>query len=137
MTQYHKRGFQVRLFLTQNAMLRGESGPRPRIDKRWDQVELSLAGMKKSADDHDARFLVILLPRRDQVSGQFPAERYNQRLTAILDRHDIPYINVLNQLQNAYTKYGKSLFIPWDGHNSKSSQQHHCACCRNCCAWLV
>lgn len=104
-------------YLLQNALLRGEGNAV--IDRRWNQVERSLSGMRKSTDDRDVAFLVVSLPRRDQVDGRLPADRYNQRLKVILGRYGIPSINMLGPLQSAYKEYNKSLFIPWDGHNSK------------------
>ena len=54
-------------FLTQNALLAGESNPE--IDRRWEQVEKSLAGMKAMVAENNVDLLVVSLPRRDQVDG--------------------------------------------------------------------
>lgn len=104
-------------FATQNALVRGEINPA--IRKRWDQVELSLAAMKKQADDSMVDFRVVLLPRRDQVDGRVPAADYNRRIEDVLERNGIPYINMLLPLQQSFQEHGKELFIPWDGHNSR------------------
>ena len=104
-------------FRLQQALLRGESNPI--IDKRWGQVEKSMCGMRNKTDAYGIGLLVVALPRRDQVDGRLPADRYNQRLKEIFDRCGVRFTNMLDPLQTAYKVHGKSLFIPWDGHNSK------------------
>ena len=63
-------------------------------------------------------FIIAVLPRRDQVSGQITEMDYFERLNIIADEIDIPMISMLQPLKNAYTQYGQDLFIAWDGHNS-------------------
>jgi hypothetical protein len=99
-----------------NALLGGESNPE--IDRRWEQVEHSLLVMKETAARNDVGFLVVSLPRRDQVDGRLPAGKYNARLSSVMGRTGVNYINLLGPLQQAYRKHGKALFIPWDGHNT-------------------
>jgi lysophospholipase L1-like esterase len=99
-----------------NALLAGESNPE--IDRRWEQVEHSLLEMKETAARNDVGFLVVSLPRRDQVDGRLPAEKYNKRLSAVMKRTGVRFINLLGPLQQAYKEHGKELFIPWDGHNT-------------------
>ena len=101
----------------QNALLKGELSPN--LAKRWLQVENSLAAMKRESAKKHTQFGIVLLPRRDQVSGQMPWEAYSNRLKNIAKQYQIPVISALVPLQEAYKVHGKKLFIPWDGHNSK------------------
>ena len=78
-----------------------------------------MCAMRKKADSYGVVFLVVALPRRDQISGRLPADKYNRKLKEIFDRCGVRSINMLDPLQTAFKVHGKSLFIPWDGHNSK------------------
>jgi len=89
------------------------------FDKLWQQVNSSLSRMKLVCDREKIKFIIASLPRRDQISGQLPWEGYHKRLQTIASRLHIPLINMLEPLQESYDDYGKALFIPWDGHNSK------------------
>jgi len=104
-------------FLLQDELLRG--GSNSIIDKRWNQVERSMCAMREITDAYSIGFLVVALPRRDQVDGRLPADRYNQRLKEIFDRCEVRFTNMIDPLQTAFKVHGKSLFIPWDGHNTK------------------
>lgn len=103
-------------FMIQNAVLAGKSSPE--IDRRWEQVERSLLIMKNITSEKNVGFLVISLPRRDQVDGRLPAEEFNKRLSTVISRTKVKYMSLLAPLQHAYKEHGKSLFIPWDGHNT-------------------
>lgn len=105
-----------RAFLMSKEVLAGVSNPE--IDKRWEQVNKSLSAMKDLTETNNITFLVVSLPRRDQVDGRLPSEKYNQRLSAVMKNAGVRFINLLGPLQEAYKVYGKSLFIPWDGHNT-------------------
>lgn len=104
-------------YLQQQALLKGDSGPS--FDKRWQQVDSSLSNMKNVCDREQIKFIIASLPRRDQVSGQLPSKGYQKRLQLITDRHQIPLVGMLGPLQETYNTHGQTLFIPWDGHNSK------------------
>ena len=99
------------------AILRGELNPK--LEKRWQQVKNSLEAMKKESDKNNTKFSIVLLPRRDQVSGQIPWEPYSNHLKDIAKQYQIPVTDTIVPLQEAYKTHGKELFIPWDGHNSK------------------
>lgn len=101
----------------QISLMKGESSPE--LEKRWEQVDRSLAAIKRKSDINNSRFGIVLLPRRDQISGQIPWEAYKNRLVNIAERHQIPVVSAFTSLQEAYKTYRKALFIPWDGHNSK------------------
>lgn len=101
----------------QISLMKGES--LPELEKRWEQVDRSLAAIKRKSDINNVQFGIVLLPRRDQVSGQIPWEAYKNRLVAIAEQRQIPMISAFTSLQEAYKIYKKALFIPWDGHNSK------------------
>lgn len=101
----------------QTSLMKGESSPE--LEKRWEQVDRSLAAIKRKSNINNSRFGIVLLPRRDQISGQIPWEAYRNRLVNIAERHQIPVVSAFTSLQEAYKTYGAVLFIPWDGHNSK------------------
>lgn len=103
-------------FRLQNALLAGESNPE--IDRRWEQVERSLLEMKEATVRNNVGFLVVALPRRDQVNGRLPAGKYNARLSAVMERAGVRFMNLLGPLQQAFREYGMALFISWDGHNT-------------------
>ena len=103
-------------FLQHQALLKGESNPE--FNERWDQVNHSLGSMKKTIDIYSGNFIVASLPRRDQIGGSMPAEAFNKRLQMIVGGHQIPFINMLDPLQQSFKEHGKGLFIPWDGHNT-------------------
>lgn len=88
-------------------------------EKGWQQVEFSISQIKKTSDKNNLLFLLVSLPRRDQVDGRLSENYYNQRLQLIAEKYKIPFINILEPLMLSYEEYGKNLFIPWDGHNSK------------------
>jgi len=90
----------------------------PVAEKGWRQVDHSLAAMKATANQHGAAFLVVVLPRRDQVDGRQPSRGYQNRMREVLELHGIPYVDALETMQLAYANFGLSMFIPWDGHNS-------------------
>ncbi len=103
-------------YLRHEALLRGEEGPKSM--QTWQHIEKSLASMKKLSEQHGSDFMVVSLPRRDQIDGRLPAEAYNNKLAAIALRNDVRLIEMLSPLQQSYAEYGSRLFIPWDGHNS-------------------
>lgn len=92
--------------------------PNERIERGWEQVDRSLAAMQAECSKRGIAFLVAILPRRDQVSGEQPARIYNDRVASIARSHGVDSIDVLPDLCRAYEEYGAQLFIPWDGHNS-------------------
>jgi len=105
-----------RSFEIQQAVVTGAVDPA--VEKGWRQVDHSLAAMKATANQHGAAFLVLVLPRRDQVDGRQSSRGYQSRLREVLQRHGIPHVDALESMQLAYANYGRSMFIPWDGHNS-------------------
>jgi len=104
-------------YLWQIALLNGK--PDQKIEDGWKQVEKSLSAMKKTSEENNIAFLVASLPRRDQVSGNQPGEAYNIRLESIARQNGISMKSMLEALEASFKIYGKDLFIPWDGHNSR------------------
>lgn len=100
----------------EDAIVHGESSPE--IDARWLQVEQSLYEMKAIAMRKNIVFLLVSLPRRDQVDGRVPSDRYSDRLESIAVKLGIPFVNVLEPMRGAYDRHGSDLFISWDGHNT-------------------
>jgi hypothetical protein len=105
------RGFEIEQAIVTGAV-------HPAVEKGWRQADHSLAAMKATINQRGAAFLVVILPRRDQVSGRQPSRGYQNRLREILERHGIPHVDALGTMQLAYSEYGRSMFIPWDGHHS-------------------
>ena len=106
---------------TEDAVVAGRDNER--AERGWRQVERSLAGMKDRCDSRTVMFLVALLPRRDQVSGQNPARGYNARALAIAEKHGIAIVDLQPDLAAEYSLGGTSLFIPWDGHNGAAANR--------------
>jgi lysophospholipase L1-like esterase len=97
--------------------------PDESTERGWRQVERSLAGMKDRCVARKVMFLVAILPRRDQVTGENPARGYNVRALAIAENHRIPMVDLLSDLSATYRLKGTTLFIPWDGHNGAAANQ--------------
>jgi hypothetical protein len=95
-----------------------EDDPDETLERAWEQVEESLRGIQNEAAARGAEFVLVVLPRRDQVSAENPPRGYNRRLASITARLGIPSIDVLESLRAAYDRHGSSLFIPWNGHNT-------------------
>jgi hypothetical protein len=98
----------------EDAVLSGQDDTR--AERGWRQVETSLAQMKELCDSLGARFLVAILPRRDQVSGQHPGRAYNERARRVTEAHRIETLDLLPSLAAEYRVHRDKLFIPWDGH---------------------
>ena len=105
----------------EEAVLSGEDDTR--AERGWRQVETSLAQMKELCDSLGVEFLVAILPRRDQVSGQHPGRAYNQRARRITEAHRIEALDLLPSLSAEYGAHRDKLFIPWDGHNAAAANQ--------------
>jgi lysophospholipase L1-like esterase len=113
---WHALTANPKAILGERAILTGEYAPN--VEPGWKQVTGSLRSMKAFADAQGAGLLIVVLPRRDQVSGQLKKTVYNQRLAAIADTLGIPLVDPLVPLQEAFRTYGPRLFVPWDGHDS-------------------
>jgi GDSL-like Lipase/Acylhydrolase family len=103
----------------EDAILSG--GDDTRAERGWRQVETSLTQMKELCDSLGVEFLVAILPRRDQVSGQHPGRTYIQRARRITDAHRIETLDLLPSLSAEYRVHRDKLFIPWDGHNAAAA----------------
>lgn len=96
-------------------ILSGE--PDPTVEAGWQQVERSLAAARETARAEGAELRLLVIPRRDQVSGANSHTAYNVRATEIADRLGVPVMDALPVLREAWQAHGDALFIPWDGHN--------------------
>lgn len=101
---------------TEDAVLSGSYDER--AERGWRQVDQSLRVMKELCRAREIAFLMAILPRRDQVSGDRSWRAYNDRARAIAEAHGIRVVDLLTSLSGAYRVKGDSLFITWDGHNS-------------------
>ena len=107
--------------LQQQALLQGEDTAI--LSKRWGQVQTSLSNMKKMEDEHNMTFSVAMLPRRDQIDGRLSWDKYSAHIQEITDQNEIAVVDLLPPLQKAYEAHAKALFIPWDGHNTKTANR--------------
>ena len=103
--------------LRQKALLNGEN--EYDIIEAWRQVDDSISAMKKMTDTNNISFMIASLPRRDQIDGRLPWNAYNNHIQAIAEKYNIPFVSMLEPLQQGYKIHKRELFIPWDGHNSK------------------
>jgi len=103
-------------YLRHHALLMGDTSPVSR--SRWRQVESSLIRMKLLSESSGNDFMVISLPKRDQVDGRLPAGAFRSHLQKIALDNDIRLFEMHEPLQAAYEQFGEKLFIPWDGHNT-------------------
>lgn len=92
-------------------------------DADWRQVEVSLRGMQRTARDAGADLLVLLIPRRDQVSGRLAAEGFQQRAASIAARLGVEVVDGRPPLSAAFGELGDRLFLPWDGHDSAAANR--------------
>lgn len=104
-----------------DALLAGKSGPA--INQRWKQAEQSLLSMNERATRNDVTLIVVSLPRRDQIDGRLPPQKYNERLSTMMQRTGVNFKNLYGPLRTAFEDHGNSLFIPWDGHHTASANR--------------
>ncbi len=100
----------------ESRILSGE--PDPVVDASWEDVERNLIEMRDYARERNLGLWFVVLPRRDQVDGSMAGRAYNERFADLAERLDLSLIDVLEPLRLAYEAHGRSLFIPWDGHNT-------------------
>lgn len=96
--------------------------PDSGAERGWAQVARSLAAMQARAAQAGARFVLLAIPRRDQVAGA-AGDGWNRRLAAIAAAQGIPLVDGLAPLRAAWPRYGRKLFIAWDGHDSALANQ--------------
>lgn len=114
-------GPAAKVALHEHHILDGE--PDEVVDRGWQEVERSLAEMKQLCDARGVPLLLVVIPRRDQVDGSEPGTAYNRRIAEIAAGLDIPTVDALPALREAYARHGRALFIPWDGHNTGLANQ--------------
>jgi hypothetical protein len=102
-------------------ILRGD--PDPLIEHGWRDVETSLKEIRDFCHERGIFFELLVLPRRDQVSGIVLETNYNRRAAAVAESLDVQAIDPLDGLRTAYAEHGRNLFITWDGHNSAISNR--------------
>jgi hypothetical protein len=108
-------------FLYEKSILTG--GNDLGVEKGWNQVDKSLEKMKELCDKNHIILYILLIPRRDQVNGQEKIFVFNNKLQELSSKNNIPLIDTLESLSIGYKKYLENLFIAWDGHNSKFSNE--------------
>jgi lysophospholipase L1-like esterase len=98
--------------------------PDPLVDAAWESVEQSLARMADRCREAGVRFLVVALPRRDQISGLNEGRAYNRNLGDVVGRIGVPFVDTLDVLQQLYREQGAAAVnIPWDGHHTKRANE--------------
>jgi len=93
------------------------------LERAWIQVADSLQAMLEEVSSRNAELMLVVLPRRDQVSAEEPPRGYNRRIREIAGQLGIPLIDVLPDLRRAYAVHGEALFIPWNGHNTRITNE--------------
>jgi lysophospholipase L1-like esterase len=68
--------------------------------------------------NRELKIWLLVIPRRDQVEGSEAGRAFNRKTAQIARRLNIPVADVLEALIAEYSREGRKLFIPWDGHNS-------------------
>jgi hypothetical protein len=113
---WKQRGAAAKVALHEQHILNGE--PDEAVARGWRQVEESLAEMKSLCDELGVPLVLVVIPRRDQVDGSEPGTDYDRRISEIAGTLGIPSVDALTPLRESYAVHGRSLFIPWDGHNT-------------------
>jgi hypothetical protein len=68
--------------------------------------------------------MVVVLPRRDQISGRNRARAYNRKIREVADGIGVPMIDTLDDLQALFRAAGADqVNIPWDGHHTKHANE--------------
>lgn len=91
------------------------------VEEAWHQVERSISGMKSCADENHVELLVVVIPRRDEVTGAERGRAFQKRVRAIADANGISCVDPLGALEQEYRRSGDAMFLAWDGHNTKIS----------------
>jgi lysophospholipase L1-like esterase len=93
----------------------------PELDKAWAGVERQLSELQSLAESHFAVGIVVL-PCREQVTGEFNQARYQSRVREIAERVGFFVIDPLPALV-AHRKDARDLFIAYD-RNHPSAAGH-------------
>jgi len=109
-----------RAAVLEERILSGE--PDPRVEAAWAEVERSLSAMVERCRERGVAFVLLALPRRDQVAAQSPQTAYNRRLTALARQLGVPAVDPLASLRDAHRR-DVQLSIPWDGHNTSAANR--------------
>lgn len=102
------------------AVIRGASPES--TDPGWRQVETSLARMARQTRDVGAGFLLLVLPRIDQVTGDEAGLGYQERAARIATSIGVDFVDPLPSLRS-HLQEPEPLTIPWDGHYSALGQR--------------
>lgn len=97
------------------SVIRGVS--EAETDSGWRQVETSLARMARQSRASGAEFLLLVLPRIDQVTGAEAGLAYQERAARIATSIGVELVDPLPTLRRRLRE-PEPLTIPWDGHFS-------------------
>ena len=106
-------------YLYENSIVTGDKYTN--VEAGWSQVDGSLGRMKENCNKNNIDMYLLILSRRDQVSGHQKMEAFNNRIKGLAAKHSIKFMDPLNELKKGYERFGNRLFIEWDGHNSSFS----------------
>jgi hypothetical protein len=90
------------------------------IERRWNSFEIEMQQIKKLAEEAGARTGIVVLPSRQQVSGEFPNAQIQPKVRDIADRLEMFIIDPLPYLR-AKRDEVESLFIPYDRHHPSAA----------------
>lgn len=98
----------------ENAVVYGDN--EINLDAAWRDVEKSLININNFTKQHKTRFIIALLPRRDQILDEGQHFSYNEKFKDIAQRNQFEFVDILPMMKKHKDNL---LFIPWDGHNNK------------------
>jgi lysophospholipase L1-like esterase len=90
----------------------------PLLEQGWQDLEAGMLQIRDFTEQREMGLWLIVLPRRDQVTGGLPGRAYNERSARLAQKLGIPSVDVLEPLIADFATSGQQLFIVWDGHNS-------------------
>lgn len=88
------------------------------IEEGWATMTRAYKEMKLECDARGIKLVAVILPRKDQVSGQLLYRGYQDRTAELLRAVGVEYVDLLDPFRDEYESAGEDLFIAWDGHNA-------------------
>jgi len=82
-------------------------------DGAWRRMAPIIAEMKRQADLHGARFVIVAFPVAEQVSARFVHDYPQQRLAAVAGDLGVPMLDLLPGLRRYIRATGESPFWDW------------------------
>jgi lysophospholipase L1-like esterase len=100
-----------------------EGRESPSLDRAWVTIERQFAELRDLARSAGFSVGIVVLPCREQVTGQYANARYQNRIRSIAQRLGFAVIDPLPPLSQSPMRKDR-LFIPYD-RNHPSAAGHH------------